>query len=274
MDRAGFLKRLYMKLIGARLQLRSLKLPDEVFLRSEKDVRIAVKSLATARAVDSCIRHHGLEDGQYVVFEPEETEVFLGRIKHASVFYDLGAHVGYYTLLAASHGNVHRVVAFEMLEEMCREIRLHAGLNGFENILIESTPVGDGKTVVEFGHHLGYKKELSTSLDRFVRETNIEPDLIKMDIEGFEFLALRGAERTIVRSRPELMLSLHPGAIAKNGGDAGWVVSFLKDNYPHVYRVKACPRKGLAAGDYLSDIKGEDVFTDNCTLYCSHQSIN
>ncbi len=273
MDKAGFLKRLYMKSIGSRKQLRGLDLPEEVFLKSEKDIRVAVKTLATARAVNNCIEKHGLVDGKYVVFEPEETEVFLSRIRHASVFYDVGAHVGYYTLLAASHRNIRRVAAFEMLDEMCREIRFHAGVNGFENIVIESIPVGDGKTVVEFGHHLGYKKEVSTSLDRFVRETKIEPDLIKMDIEGFEFLALEGARRTIAGSKPELMLSLHPGPIAENGGDAGWIVSFLKDSYPHVYRFKACPERGLAAEEYLREINREDVFTDNCTLYCSHQSI-
>ena len=69
------------------------------------------------------------------------------------------------------------------------------------------------------------------------------------------------------------MLSLHPGAIAENGGDAGWVVSFLKDSYPHVYGFKACPERGLALGEYLNEIEGEDVLAGDCTLYCSHQSI-
>jgi len=53
------------------------------------------------------------------------------------------------------------------------------------------------------------------SLDSEVAELGLVPTLIKIDVEGWEFEVLKGAEQTIRRYRPALFLSLHPKVLAQ-----------------------------------------------------------
>jgi hypothetical protein len=65
------------------------------------------------------------------------------------------------------------------------------------------------------------------TLDSEVAELRLIPAIIKIDVEGWEFEVLKGAEATLLRYRPVLFLSLHPRALAKSHASPEMVQSWL-----------------------------------------------
>lgn len=78
-------------------------------------------------------------DGMFVYwlndFEPEVTEVFLSHVMPGDVVLDIGAHIGYYTVLAArSVGNEGRVIAFEPDPQNYSLLVKNVAKNGYRNV--------------------------------------------------------------------------------------------------------------------------------------------
>ena len=162
------------------------------------------------------------------VFETEEIEVFLRLLQKASTCIDIGANIGLYTCLAAAQGK--HVVAIEPLSVNLTALYRNLLCNSFLDI--EVFPVGlSGKAGIKrlFGGNTGAsfvpgwagasdkRNELVpvSTLDLIV-QTRFDGSalLIKMDVEGFEYEVLLGAEHTLGLSpRPmwlvEICLSEH-----------------------------------------------------------------
>lgn len=162
------------------------------------------------------------------VFETEEIEVFLRLLQKASTCIDIGANIGLYTCLAAAQGK--HVVAIEPLSVNLTALYRNLLCNSFLDI--EVFPVGlSGKAGIKrlFGGNTGAsfvpgwagasdkRNELVpvSTLDLIV-QTRFDGQalLIKMDVEGFEYEVLLGAEHTLGLSpRPmwlvEICLSEH-----------------------------------------------------------------
>jgi FkbM family methyltransferase len=141
------------------------------------------------------------------------------------VFYDVGAGLGFYSLLAARLGA--QVLAFEPDSKNASCLRHHARLNSLEsNIEIHDAAVlaRNGNTQLrvasqEKGHGnsqivgaLGSEKKTVTvaciSLNE-VAKTKVLPTLIKVDVEGSESDVLRGAEQVFERCRPDVICEIH-----------------------------------------------------------------
>jgi len=159
------------------------------------------------------------------------------HIKAGMVIYDLGANIGYISLLAARlTGNEGRVFAFEALPTNLERLHRNVGLNpnfapigifpkavtghsGEVSFLVHSSG-GMGKVKGSVGRDADYKEELSVesiSLDDFVFiDGKQAPEIIKIDIEGGEGLALEGMERSLKKYRPKLFLELHGQEVAES----------------------------------------------------------
>ena len=137
------------------------------------------------------------------------------------VMYDVGANVGFFTLLG-SHlvGPSGKVIAFEPLPRNVELLRRHIAMNSLDNVTVVAAAVGDTAGTALFNvspspsmGRLGSTGELSvevTTLDLLVGRGEVPPPaLIKMDIEGGESRALAGAAQTLARFRPVLLLSTH-----------------------------------------------------------------
>ncbi len=72
------------------------------------------------------------------------------------------------------------------------------------------------------------------TIDRLCAERGFEPDLIKIDVEGYELEVLRGAERVLSQGKPDLFLEAHPRALERLGASAVQVHAVLAQ---HGYRV-------------------------------------
>lgn len=153
-------------------------------------------------------------------YEPEQTALFRAHLKPGDTLLDVGAHVGYYTLLSAVLvGEKGRVFAFEPNPRNHSFLQRHMALNGCDNVHIEQAAVSDANGVARFefgtGTGTGHLADNGTvevrtvRLDDFCTARSIAPDAIKIDVEGAELAVLNGAEATIVAHHPVIFLSTH-----------------------------------------------------------------
>lgn len=160
--------------------------------------------------------------------EPALQRAILESVRPGWVVFDIGANVGFFTVIAARlTGPSGRVIGFEPLSDNAARIRHNARLNGFDHVEVRTDAVGarDGTTpfflssnpnwgrIADRGRPSGTVAEIAVpirSLDGLSREGAIpDPDLIKIDVEGAEEAVLQGAAALLRRARPVLLIELH-----------------------------------------------------------------
>jgi FkbM family methyltransferase len=187
-------------------------------------------------------------------YETELQSVIIDRVSPGMVIYDLGANIGYLSLLFSKLvSETGRVFAFEALPENIARIKENLSLNlKTSNIDIVHRAVidknikidflvgpsgGTGKVLGSAGRqNINYQKKISiegTSIDNFVfKEKKPVPDLIKIDIEGGEILALSGMERVLNHIKPIILLEIHGPEAASDCWkilqDAGYEICLIK----------------------------------------------
>lgn len=150
------------------------------------------------------------------MFEKAESKFVMKFLKSGMVFFDVGANLGQYTLLAANRvGAAGHVHSFEPSSRMFAELKYNVELNSFSSVCtLNNVAISNNKgtarlSVYEPGaevyaslgtQHRGntpivrHESVKTITLDAYVREQGIDHvDLIKMDIEGAELLALKGS---------------------------------------------------------------------------------
>lgn len=163
-------------------------------------------------------------------YEPELVSAIEKLVEPGMTIYDVGANIGYVSmLLSKAAGEQGKVLAFEPLPENVSRIQHNVQLNSLSNIRVYEYAVIDTNKPVIFYRHQSvgmgkaegsagrndqeYSATLTASginLDDFIFEKgNPIPQLIKIDIEGGEVLALPGMRRLLREHNPILLLELH-----------------------------------------------------------------
>lgn len=153
-------------------------------------------------------------------YERVQTELFRAHVRPGHTVIDLGAHIGYYTLLASALvGARGRVFAFEPHPRNAWYLRQHARMNGCDNVEVLECAAYDrsGHVGFRFGAGTGTGRVTdaggvevrATRIDAFVAERRITPDVVKVDVEGGERPVLDGAREMLRRDRPLVFLSTH-----------------------------------------------------------------
>lgn len=162
--------------------------------------------------------NHGCWLGSY---EYEKRVAFETAVTEGSVVFDIGAHVGFYTLLASVLvGPSGKVFAFEPAPRNLFYLKEHLRLNRITNVAVIEAAVSDSAGVVSFdegsdsstGHISteGQLKVRSVSLDELVSQGEVRiPHYIKIDVEGAEKLVLFGARSILAEAHPTLFLATH-----------------------------------------------------------------
>jgi FkbM family methyltransferase len=159
---------------------------------------------------------HGCWLGTY---ELAKQQAILRFAKPGMTIYDVGAQAGFYTLLFSRVvGPSGTVVAFEPCPNESRHLLAHLSLNAISNVRVISAAVSDRESIARFTVDAGVTENSlrpdSTS-PLFVPTVCLDqlelppPDLIKMDIEGAETLALKGARKLLAGMMPVIFLALH-----------------------------------------------------------------
>jgi FkbM family methyltransferase len=173
-------------------------------------------------------RVRALPEYRYLSWNPHEYSAFRRAIAPGMVALDVGANVGAYSMVLGQWvGPRGRVFAFEPSPAAFTGLVHHIRLNRLEGI-VEPVPtaLSDRDTVARFctagtlgeGRLSGPSDSLVgptvsvTTIDTFCASSGIDPDFIKIDVEGWEIAALRGARETIRRRRGKLALfvEMHP----------------------------------------------------------------
>ena len=141
-------------------------------------------------------------------WEPLTTEVVKRLLSPGMVFLDIGAQMGYYTLVASrSVGATGRVFAFEPDQRHISLLRRSLRENGVRNVAIVPVAVFNetGKFDIQFSAWAPKRSVPAVRLDDYFAGKDKRIDLIKMDIDGAEGLALQGMDR-VLEANPRVRL--------------------------------------------------------------------
>lgn len=197
-------------------------------------------------SISSSIYWQGIES-----YEIDETKVYLAMLNQAQVVFDIGANVGLYSLLAASHSKPQHIYTFEPMPTIANVLRRNMLANQFDQVSIHEIALTDSNGEITFHIPIQptYPMGSSTNenfrantkaitvqamtLDTFVEQHNIDKiDLMKVDTESTEPAVLRGATHVINRDHPfivcEILLEEPRQAIS----------DFFADKDYHVYRIE------------------------------------
>ena len=177
-------------------------------------------------------------------YEPFSTAVFRRSCSWADDVIDIGAHMGYYSLLAASTNPAARVVAVEASPDNAVVARENAHMNGCERIEVVSAAFSDSDIPVQFhlaeasdnsgrGNHPNSPTVGKVEVEAVTgRELDIEPGrklLIKIDVEGYEIAALRGLEDVLNASaEARILVEFNPKCIRPTGVSPTAILEWLE----------------------------------------------
>jgi FkbM family methyltransferase len=180
-------------------------------------------------------------------YEPVETAFLARAIRPGMTFVDIGANIGWFALHAAQWvEDAGRVIAFEPRGDLYERLSLSAKINGFEGrIETHNVALGAEPGVAALGCDTSARNNLGGTWlltnpeirERFeavgavVQETPVATldqliagravDFIKIDIEGAEPLAMRGAMRTLRSSRPTILSEVNYLVLPEVSGVSG-----------------------------------------------------
>ena len=161
--------------------------------------------------------------------EPDVSAALKTVLAAGMTFYDIGANVGFYTILGARIvGAGGTVASFEPLQHNRELVEHNVRANGFSNVQCLPYAVGEYDGVEKFmlseGHSWGMLAGQGHTPMKFAGEIVVgvrnlsglvnsgdlkPPHVIKMDVEGGEAAVLRGAIEVIATYRPILFIELH-----------------------------------------------------------------
>jgi FkbM family methyltransferase len=155
-------------------------------------------------------------------------EAFRRRLTAGDVVFDVGANVGFLSLVAgAIVGPAGRVVAWEPVPASADAVRRNAAVNGMGWVEVREAAVGaepGTQTLLEvdeqsWSHLADRGRHPRTNVERDVRVEALDPlvasgelpppSLVKIDVEGSEVAVLPGMRRILEEHRPDLVVELH-----------------------------------------------------------------
>ena len=158
------------------------------------------------------------------------------QLYEGEIFIDIGANVGAYSLVASRLvGKSGKVIAFEPASKSFLRLVKNISLNGITNIIPERKAIIDRSIQTDLyisgNQDLGMssiyhhdsetgltEKVEATSLDDYIENKGItRVSLIKIDIEGSEFLALKGMRKVLTNMRPKILIELKEKTLANSG---------------------------------------------------------
>lgn len=161
-------------------------------------------------------------------WNPAEYEAFRAATPRGGVVIDVGANVGAYSLLFGQWvGPGGTVVAFEPEPRVFRGLTSHIRLNRLDSIvrpveaavgeregtvgLVVSGTAGEARLAGDADRDAQTVETIVTTLDQYCARERLRPDVIKIDVEGWELSVLRGARALLEREpRAALFVEMHP----------------------------------------------------------------
>lgn len=179
-------------------------------------------------------------------YEKNVTDALLRLLRPDTHFLDIGANIGWFSLLVAAHAPQGKVFSFEPDPRVFEMLSANIALNGYGGIIqayhnaasdhageIIVTDLGNASNygarftgydaaalaALHHGPNPKSSRVQAVAIDELLPDTRI--DLVKADIEGFEPYAFRGIARLLERDRPRIVTEFAPSNLEKLGGTTG-----------------------------------------------------
>lgn len=214
-------------------------------------------------------------------YEPYSTEIVTREVKEGQVVLDLGANIGYYTLLFAQLvGGQGKVFAFEPIPELFAMLNRNVELNSHRNVTTVRKAVSDrtmkGKIYVSShreNHNLfdstdnvGTVEVDMVSLDDYFAGWAGGIDFVKMDVEGAEALALAGMKNLVRRNRKlKILTEFRPRGLKMSGVPPQEFLEMLSTSGFLLYQIDQWKRnsKLVRIPDLLKEAERDDLYITN-----------
>ena len=248
-----FIKRLinflqFQYIIGKRnikYLILKLKVKSDILVKEVQGSKMCLdlkdKGIATDLALDG-------------IREPKSTKMVQRILRKGNVVVDIGANIGYYALMEARLvGKRGKVYAIEPSPSNLDSLKNNIKLNNYENIETYQIGIGDKEGIIKM--YLSPYSNLNslillknrkiidiinirvTTLDNFLKNKKY-PDLIRMDVEGYEYRIIKGMRNTLQAKKPlKLFIELHPHIMKKKQ-----TIYVLKTLMTHSFEVKKVTR--------------------------------
>ena len=254
------------------------------------------KSLAMRRTLESYAVN--------LIHEEATTKLFKETVKPGNTVIDLGANIGYFTLLAAKLvGSSGKVYAFEPEPRNFKYLKKNLELNGYSQVAAHQAAASDkrGKTKLficeyETGHHTinqsggikAYRPEREVNESNFVEINTVSLDeifagkedlidVMKIDIEGAEALAIRGMDKILSKNKKlKIFMEYFPMLIKNMGSNPedmigkilgyGFSISVIPDDYEGSSEMKK-----IAKPEDISAMQKEEKDHFNLLIYRNNQ---
>jgi len=210
------------------------------------------------------------------VYELGTVSVLQQFLNKGDVFVDVGANIGFLSLLGCSKvGDTGKVYAFEPVPSTFDILKTNKTLNGFNQLRLNQFALGnDTKTVEIYNekenrggasilNHIN-SEGIQINVKR-LDELGIKEKIntIKIDVEGFEFEVLKGAEQTIKKNKPNLIIeySLERENSAQSNAIYDWLIQL---GFYKIYKLKF----GKERKSELIEIKSLADLPQHDNIFC------
>ncbi|MDR1361960.1 MAG: FkbM family methyltransferase, partial [Holosporaceae bacterium] len=225
------------------------------------------------------------------IYDPNNLVIVDALLKKDDVFIDVGANMGYFSLLISQTLNENgHIYALEPSKRDFDRLAENIELNDLgDTISHYRYAVTDAKGSAELQIATEERNALNTlgsdfsvsglekictetvptiSLDEFVAEEGISKvNVIKLDVEGSELKALMGARKTIQKHKPTIMLGLNVAALKACGADIQKIESLLQELDYSMY--KAVEDQGFALKKVVNIVDA-----NSAVIFCLHKNVN
>lgn len=191
------------------------------------------------------------------IWDKEHIEIILNQIiSDNAIFIDIGSNYGAYSIPIAKLKNKINVYCFDPSEKALNQLKDNIELNNIKNIKHFNIGIGEKKKSVYFddeiqnyknsgsyeinNKNLGKKIEIN-SIDNLIESKEIFPKknvIIKMDIEGYEFLAIQGLKQTISKYNVFIFFEFSKKLILNHDNLQILLKKFLEQNNLKLFNLK------------------------------------
>jgi len=188
-----------------------------------------------------------------------------------SIFCDIGANIGYFSLLAAREAPSGQVIAFEPVSYLFGKLERNVSLNKMTTIHPVNAAIGEkeesrliylsgddnaGMSSLHEPENYSGRSEMVkvTSLDHWFAGSGLAKiDLIKIDVEGNELAVLKGMKTIITRFRPPILLELNPETLSYFNLTPAQVLTYIAELSYNSFVITKSGKLKTMAGENLAE---------------------
>ena len=181
----------------------------------------------------------------YFAFEDKAISNFIGQIKKNETLVDIGANIGYVTLLLSQKCSDGKVISIEPSKKTFETLSYNLSLNNAKNVTALNIGLGEKEKKEKLyqvnerntgmnrisnnnDESLPSEEIQIRSLDEILIELNTTSvNAIKLDVEGYEFNVLKGARKTLEKLRPKLLIEVSDHNLKEQGSTPYELFQFL-----------------------------------------------